>query len=274
MIAIESTRIASTVPAATLTAGQRWRMLLLETRGEVLKQARIPAFVLPTLGLPLIFYGLFGLAVGGGKTLGSTPLEAYLLASHGCFAVVAAALFSVGVGVATERGQGWMLFKRATPLPLAVHFAARVLAGLFFGTLAILLLFAVSAAFSDLRLPTATWVGLALTLTLGMLPFAAIGLALGYVTGPNSAPGIINVIYLPMAMISGLGIPLEFLPATLRGIAPYLPTYHLGQLALAQVGAARPDSTSTALVALATTTILGLAVATWGYRRDTGATWG
>jgi len=74
------------------------------------------------------------------------------------------------------------------------------------------------------------------TLVIGALPFCALGLAIGYVAGPNSAPAIVNVIYLPMSFASGLWIPIEYLPKFLQKIAPMLPPYHFAQLALAMIG--------------------------------------
>ena len=67
------------------------------------------------------------------------------------------------------------------------------------------------------------------------------GLAFGYLVGPNSAPAMLNVIYLPMAFASGLFIPIDQLPAFVQGIAPALPPYHFAQLALGTVGAAERD---------------------------------
>ena len=67
-------------------------------------------------------------------TAGRSTSPTYLLATYGAFGVMNVALFGFGVGVAIERGQGWMLFKRATPMPPFAYF---------FGKLAMALLFAV-----------------------------------------------------------------------------------------------------------------------------------
>ena len=70
----------------------------------------------------------------------------------------------------------------------------------------------------------------------GTLPFSAMGLALGTVCGPNSAPAVINLVYLPLAFAGGMWIPIQYLPAPVQAIAPFLPTYHYVQLALAGIG--------------------------------------
>ncbi len=47
-----------------------------------------------------------------------------------------------------------------------------------------------------------------------------------------------NLINLPLAFAGGLWMPVQMLPKMFQTIAPIVPQYHLGQLALAAVGAA------------------------------------
>ena len=50
-----------------------------------------------------------------------------------------------------------------------------------------------------------------------------------------------------MSFLSGLWIPFEALPPIVKAIAPFLPAYHLGQLALGAIGSgagSRPGATS------------------------------
>jgi len=84
--------------------------------------------------------------------------------------------------------------------------------------------------FGGVRLPALQVAKLLGTLIAGSLPFSAMGLAIGYFAGPNSAPPTINLIYLPMSFCSGLWVPFVFLPKLVRQIALALPPYHLSQL--------------------------------------------
>jgi ABC-2 type transport system permease protein len=112
---------------STLASGTFPAVLVAETRAEVLKAIRLPAFLVPVLVFPAMFYGLFGLMLSGSNPIAALAPPAYMLASYGTFGVVGAALFGMGVGVAMERGQGWMLLKRATPMPPLAYFMAKVL---------------------------------------------------------------------------------------------------------------------------------------------------
>jgi ABC-2 type transport system permease protein len=61
-------------------------------------------------------------------------------------------------------------------------------------------------------------------------------LYIGAVANGSGAPAVINLLYLPMAFLSGLWLPLHMLPAVLGHLAPLWPSHHLAQLALKVVG--------------------------------------
>lgn len=250
------------------------RAYALEAKYEFLKVWRMPAYAIPTIVFPVMFYALFGLTFGAGRVTGTTTMATYLIATYGAFGVIGASLFGFGVGVAVERGQGWMTLKRATPMPPMAYFTAKLAMAVLFSMVIVTLLAALGAAFGGVSFPAATWARLFVTLVLGAIPFGALGLAVGYLAGPNSAPAIVNVLYLPLSFASGLWIPIEILPPFVRAIAPYLPPYHLGQLALGAIGAGSGGPAWTHVLALAGFTAVGLGVAVWGYRRDEDQTWG
>ena len=71
---------------------------------------------------------------------------------------------------------------------------------------------------------------------LGVLPFCALGLMVGTLLKGQGAPGLLNLVYLPMAFLSGLWFPLKMMPPILGQLAPLWPSYHLNMLALSAVG--------------------------------------
>lgn len=250
------------------------RIYALEAKYELLKMIRLPMYTIPTLVFPLMFYLLFGVALGG-RSVGPVSMAAYLLATYGVFGVMGAALFGFGVGVAVERGQGWMLFKRATPMPPPAYFAAKLAMVLLFGTIITGALFALGATFGNVSLPAGRWAALAGILIVGALPLGAMGLAIGSWAGPNSAVGLVNVIYLPLAFASGLWVPIQALPRFFQELAPWLPTYHFAQLALGVLDADQGRfSWMTSVGVLAAFTAASLLLARAGYRRDEGRTFG
>lgn len=245
----------------------------LEAKHEFLKTLRIPIFAVSTLVFPMMFYVLFGLLFGN-ETRDGIRGATYLLATYGAFGVIGASLFNFGVGVASERGQGWMLLKRASPMPSAAYFTAKMAVALLFSAIVILGLSALGYVAGGVRLPLAIWLELAGTLLLGVFPFAAMGLMFGYLVGPNSAPAVLNLVYLPLAFVSGLWMPVEILPGFLQRLAGYSPAYHYAQLALGTFGADRGGAAWAHLLWLALYMAAFLALALLLYRRDEGKTYG
>ncbi|HEY0738532.1 MAG TPA: ABC transporter permease [Herpetosiphonaceae bacterium] len=240
---------------------------------EVMKLIRIPAFSIPTLLFPTMLFAFFGLPNLGAQ-IGGIDAGPYIMASYGAYAMMSVALFSFGVSIAAERGLGWNKLLRTMPLNPLVYFMAKTGMALIFGVLTLLPLFAFAGIVGGVSLGLLAWSRLIGLLVVGMIPFVALGLWLGYFGGPNSAPAIANVIYLPLSFASGLLMPLEFLPPVVRAIAPYLPAYHVGQLAWTSLGAGDGASLGSHLLWLAGYTALFLVMALVAYRRDEGKTYG
>lgn len=242
------------------------RMLARQTLMAFIALLRVPAFTISGLALPVMFYAFFGLpnlhhtidGVGGGV---------YLLGSFGAYSMSSLMVFNFGIGVAQERGQKLDLLIRATPLPAAIHLVAKLLVAMIFGVVALAVLFLFGALAGHILIPPDRLLVIVARLLLGALPFIALGFAIGYTFGAQAAPGATNLIYLPMAFSSGLLAPLQYLPDFVRQVAPYLPTYHYGQLALSSVGA-RAEDWTTSLLWLTAYTLVFFAIAYRQYRRE------
>ncbi|HEU4886828.1 MAG TPA: ABC transporter permease [Thermoanaerobaculia bacterium] len=249
------------------------RTYLLEIKYEFLKALRMPQYSLPTILFPIVFYIFFGVVFGGRNT-GGIKMAEYLIATYGAFGVIGAALFGFGVSVAVERGQGWLEVKRTTPMPIGAYFVAKLAMAMIFSAIIVLLLMAVAATLGGVTLEPLKAIALLGVLVAGSITFCALGLALGFIAGPNSAAPIVNLIYLPMAFLSGLWVPIMFLPKPVQTLAFWLPPYHFSQLALRVTGGSRGESVIGHIGAMAAAAVLFGAIAYLGYRRDEGKTYG
>ena len=249
------------------------RVYRTEAWQEFLKLIRLPIFAATTIALPLMFYVIFGITFAG-EQAGGVGMTTYMLATYGAFGVIGVALFGFGVSVAVERGQGWMRLKRVAPMPPLAYFVAKVVMSLAVATIIVLAMFTLGALVGGVRLDPQQWVALGLALVAGALPFSAMGLAFGYLVGPNSAPAVLNLAWLPMAFASGLWIPISQLPDVVQSVAVALPPYHFVQLALGIIGASEGGSWVVHAAAVLGFTLLFLVVAAWGFRRDEGRTYG
>ncbi|PYN86409.1 MAG: ABC transporter permease [Candidatus Rokuibacteriota bacterium] len=243
------------------------KMLLAQTRSELLMRWRVPAFSVTNLVLPIVFFTFFGLPVAHLRRGDGVSIGAYLLASFGAYAVGNVMVYGFGIGVANERGMKIDRLMRASPLPPLVFMLAKVLTALVFSLVALVLLIAFGIVVGGIHETPAVWATIITRLLAGSLPFIALGFAIGYWSGPNAAPALANLIYLPLSFASGLFVPLNQLPAFIQNLAPYLPNYHYAQLAWSALGAGR-ESLGESLLWLAAYTALFLTLAVRSYRRE------
>jgi ABC-2 type transport system permease protein len=249
-----------------VTAAPLLRMLLAQTRCEILMRWRVPAFSLTNLVLPIVFFTFFGLPVAHIVRDG-VSIGAYLLASFGAYAVGSVMVYGFGIGVANERGMKVDRLMRASPLPPLVLMLAKVLTALAFSLIALVLLIGYGIVVGGIHQTPAVWAAIIVRLVIGSLPFIALGFAIGYWSGPNAAPALANLIYLPLSFASGLFVPLNQLPGFIQNLAPYLPSYHYAQLAWSALGAGR-ESLGVSLLWLGGYTAVFLTLAVRSYRRE------
>lgn len=202
-----------------------------EASTEVIKAARMPQFAIPTIVLPPAFYALFALGMGRGDV----QMATYTLATFGVYAVMGPALFGFGANVASERETGQLELKRLSPMPAGAHITAKLFATMVFSAVAIALVYALGL-YAGVQLSVTQWATLAAVHILAVIPFALIGLGLGYRLGQKAAIAIVNILFLGMAVMGGLWMPISILPEAIQTIAWGLPSYHLGELALMVVG--------------------------------------
>lgn len=256
-----------------LTTARTLNLYWKETKYEFLKRWRMPIYSLSVLLFPAMFYALFGLILNRDSN-GHANAARYLMATMGCYGVLGVSLFAFGVGIAVERGQGWLEVKRASPMPAAAHFVGRIGTCLLFSLLVFASLFFLGTVFGGVRLDRPQIVSLMLTQVVGSIPFCALGLLIGYVAKPNSAPSIVNMIYLPLSFLSGLWMPVDILPKFLQKIAELLPTYHFGQLALHAVAEQSHGLPQTHINILIGFTLVCVGISLIVVRREEGKLYG
>jgi ABC-2 type transport system permease protein len=222
----------STSADVRATAHSTIRSYLLEAKYEFLRLLRTPSFALPSLLFPCLFYVLFGVLLNRS----SGDAARYLLATYGVFGVMGVGLFAFGVTVAMEREQGFLIYKRALPMPPGAYLFAKMAMAMLFAMMISLLLATLAATLGGVELQASQWLLLWVVNVVGVLPFAALGLYIGSLVGGQGAPAVVNLLYLPMAFLSGLWLPLKLLPAWIAKLAPVWPSYHHSQIALKVIG--------------------------------------
>ncbi len=249
--------------AVAMPRGRVFNAYLQETRSEILRYLRNPGFLLPTLLFPTVFYLMFGVLLGRGG-----EQARYMLAAYSTFGVMAPGLFGFGVSLALERDGGLLTLKRALPMPPAAYLIGKTAMAMGVAAVIASLLLAIALSVAHVPLSATQALRLFALEIAGVVPFCALGLLLGTLIKGQGAPGLVNLIYLPMAFLSGLWFPLSVMPAFLRQIAGVWPSYHLNQLALSAVGMPHEGSGPTHAAVLCAFTAVCLWLAARRLRRN------
>lgn len=249
-------------------ASRTLRIFLTETRFEFLRLLRTRAFSLSVIGFPVMFYVLFGLVLNRNAS-GGVWLPKYFLAGYAVFGMVGSALFGIGVALAAELSAGWLDLKRASPMPPVAYLMAKCATAIAFGLIIMHILFALGFFFGNVHISAAEYFKTFGLTIVGVIPFCCMGMAVAVWVPFNSAPGVANLLYLPMSFLGGLWVPVSNLPKVLQKVALALPTYHLSQLVLRIFGVNYANSGNLVWhwVGLAVFTALMLLLAWMGYRR-------
>jgi ABC-2 type transport system permease protein len=238
------------------------RLVFVHARAQLRELWRYPAFAVPTLVLPALFFLIFVV-----PRVEPARANAFM-AFYAAFGVLGIAFFQFGVGIANERVSQWELFLRVLPVSAAARFAARILAALAFASAATTLVLAVALFTTPAALSTSRWAALVAVLALGAVPCALLGIAIGYWAPPRAALPLANLLYLLLAYAGGLWTGFAALPGAVEDVSPFLPTRQWAEALEAAVdGGGRPAG---AAVAWLVYTLAFGALALLGYRRDEG----
>jgi ABC-2 type transport system permease protein len=233
---------------------------------EILRVLRNRRYVLLALAVPVGFYLLFGKLSSDGRTVRGTSVASFFMVSMAAYSAMLAVSFMGGARLAAERTGGWTRLLRVTPLPSWGYLAVKALAAMTIALPSILLVAATAFVAGPVRLGAGAWAELVLLMWLGTLPFAALGVLVGYLFDADTAQPVTVITTLLLSLLGGLWMPTATMPDTMRQIAHLLPSYHLADLGWRAVAGQAPVPAD-GLVLLA----YGAAFATlaaWRYRRD------
>jgi ABC-2 type transport system permease protein len=229
---------------------------LSDAKYESLRLMRTPAFAVPILFMPILFYILFGVLLMGARSGGF--LANLMFVGWTVYGVMGPGLFGFGILVAIERNMGLLTFKRALPMPTGSYLASKLMMALVFAVVVMAMLVTVGVTIGHVTLPALTLLKVASTMALGVIPACAVGLFIGSYAPASSAAAFANITYLGMAFLSGLFFPLS---GVLHDVRAIWPTYHLSQLARAAGGMKSEGSPLVHLAVLAGMSIVLTALA-------------
>ena len=248
------------------------RMLFAESYTEFLKCIRTPAFASAILGFPIIIYLFCGLLIDWGEAIEKS--DHFWIIAASSIGAIGTGMFGFGVYVANERGQGWLLLKRVSPMPIIVYFLAKAMMAVVFTLLISCIILAIGQLFVAVQFTLAQCVLLIVVISLSTIPYCMIGLLCGFMTSPNTAHAVVNILYLPLLLLGGIVIPFDILPQFLQSIAVFSPVFHSTQLALKLINSSLDYLTILHLLVLAAYSTVCVLLAGFFYSRQKARAFG
>ncbi|MXZ55514.1 MAG: ABC transporter permease [Gammaproteobacteria bacterium] len=248
------------------------RVLLAESYTEFLKCLRTPAFASAILGFPVIVYLFCGLVIDWGETIERS--HQFWIIATSSIGAIGTGMFGFGVYVANERGQGWLLLKRVSPMPILVYFLAKALMAVAFSILICCIILAIGHTFVSLQLSLVQSALLVVVVSLSTIPYCMIGLLCGFMAGPNTAHAVVNVLYLPLLLLGGIIIPFDVLPKFVQSIALFTPVFHSSQLAFKLIDTSLGYPILLHLLVLSAYSVVCVSLAGFFYSREKARTFG
>jgi ABC-2 type transport system permease protein len=198
-----------------------------ELRGQLLLYRRSKELAFFTFLLPLILFVLLGSTYGSDRInhdRGADFLEAGMIG----YGLVSTAFAGLAIFMVIRRESGILKRVRATPLPAWAYLGAVLTATLIAFALNTVCMIAIGRGLFSVPFPE-RWFSLVLTLLLGAVAFAALGLAMTTVVrSAEGASATVNAVYLPTVFICGAFFSPHSFPEFLRAIAAVLPlTYFI-----------------------------------------------
>jgi ABC-2 type transport system permease protein len=199
--------------------------------GRLLRSWR---FLVITVGFPVSFYMLFlGNQSAGGVVDGSVPWRVYLMVTMCTFGSLVGGLTAGGARLSAERASGWARQLRVTPIPAWSYILTKVSASMLVILPVIALVDAVGAAFGGVGLSIGTWFGLTAILWATALPFALLGVFIGFMVNAETAFPVVTALMFVLGYFGGLFSPLAGMPAALQVAGRALPSFNNAAVGLA-----------------------------------------
>ena len=234
-------------------------------RYELIRNFRNRRFFVFTLGFPLVLYFLIATPNRNEHDLSGTGISAPLYFMVGLIALgTMNAVLGAGGRIAIERFVGWTRQLRLTPLSPGAYFGTKIAAAYLTALVTIVVLYAAGISLG-VSLSAGTWLQMTGLLLVGLLPFAALGIALGHLVGVEAVGPAIGGLSGLLGFLGGVWFPLG--DGLMRDIAQALPSFWLVQASHVSLGG-RAWSTTGWLVVAAWTVALSV-LAAYAYRRDT-----
>jgi ABC-2 type transport system permease protein len=241
---------------------------------ELLRTVRNKRSFFFSLAFPIVMYFLLALPNKDDHNFGGTDAnpthifapQFYMLGLLSFGTMIA--VLSGGARIAAERSVGWNRQLRLTPLTPKAYFRAKVVTGYLMAAISIVLLYASGIALGVRIHPAENWLRMTALVLVALIPFAALGIALGHLLTVDSMGPAMGGITSLFAFLGG-----TWFPITGHGffvdLCKSLPSYWLTAAGRIGLNGDTDPWGGPGWLTIAVWSVACAAFAMWAYRRDT-----
>lgn len=203
------------------------RLVGLQTAYQLRYFVRVPAAFFFTLLLPLVMLVLFNALFGDSVITtdeGVWKASQFYTGGLAAYTAVSATYTNLANMVPIRRDEGVLKRWRGTPLPTWIHIAGFVCSAVVIAMVGVVLMLTLGVVAYDLDIDAAKMPAAALTFVIGVMAFAAMGMAVAaLISTAASAAAVANATILPLAFVSDVFIAVEDAPRWIEVVGNIFP---------------------------------------------------
>ena len=235
---------------------------------EFLLTKRQLVYYLLSVGMPTAFYLFFsGMYQDTSRWTGVIFMRDYLI-SMTAFSMMSTAMFSFPAVLHTDKINNWQKTLRHTPVNMVEYYLSKITSMMVDYLVSILVVFSVGHLVRGVDMPLGSWIGAALLLIVGSVAFVALGLTLTLLPSSQLMSVVGNLLYLGLAVLGGLWMPISLFPDWMQAIGKCLPTYQLMELLKTFLNEGSIDLSTIVYLLVFSAVLFGLTIYLQGHKEN------
>lgn len=202
-------------------------------QAEINRFRRNRRYLIFTIGLPVMFYLIFGKQNAQGY---GVSFKAFYMVGMAAFGALSGAFNNNALRISQEKKDGWIRQLRLTPLPANGYVIAKIITSMVTTVPSIVIVFVLGAFYGGVQMPIWKWVATGAVIWIGTLIFAALAVAVGYKLSTDSVQPAVMIIFFFFSIFGGLWFPLS---GALHTFGEFTPTYQVEKICTDLIGAGR-----------------------------------
>lgn len=247
-----------------ITKMKRWIAL---SKIEFLLTKRQLIYYLLSVGMPTAFYLFFSGIYQDTPGEPANFMRDYLI-SMTAFSMMSTTILSFPAVLHTDKMNNWQKTLRHSPVNMVEYYLSKITSMLVDYLVSILVVFTVGHFVRGVDMPLVKWVGAAILLIVGSIAFVALGLTLTLLPTSQLMSVVGNLLYLGLAVLGGLWMPISLFPDWMQAVGKCLPTYQLMELLKTFLNEGGINLSATVYLLVFSAVLFGLTIYLQGHKEN------